>query len=35
MTKTVISLEEMGDGPETVPTVCVTGEKAGFVPHEE
>jgi len=35
MTKTVSSVEEMGDGLETVPTVCVTGEKAGFVLCEE
>jgi hypothetical protein len=31
MTKMVISLEKMGDGLGTVPTVCVTGAKAGFV----
>ena len=35
MAKTVTSVEEMGDGLETVPTVCVTGEKAGFVLCEE
>ena len=32
---TVAPQEEMGNGPETVPTVCVTGEKAEFVQHEE
>jgi len=35
MTQVVINLEKMGDGLETVPTVCVTGEKAGFVLCEE
>jgi hypothetical protein len=35
MVKTVISLENMGDGLETVPTVCVAGEKTGFTPCEE
>ena len=32
---TVALQEEMGDGLETVPAVCVTGEKAGFVLCEE
>jgi hypothetical protein len=32
---TVAPQEEMGDGLETVPTVCVTGEEAGFVLCEE
>jgi hypothetical protein len=31
MAKMVVSLEKMGDSLETVPTVYVTGEKAGFV----
>jgi hypothetical protein len=35
MAKTVISLEEMGDGLETASTVFVTGKKAGFVSCEE
>jgi hypothetical protein len=35
MVKTVICLEEMGGGLEAVPTICVTGEKAGFVPYEK
>jgi hypothetical protein len=35
MVETVISLEEIGDGLEAVPTVCVAGEKAGFTPCEE
>jgi len=32
---TVAPQEEMGDGLEAVPTVCVAGEKVGFVPCEE
>jgi len=32
---TVAPQEKMGDGLETVPTVCVTGEKAGFVLCDE
>jgi hypothetical protein len=35
MAKTAISLEEMGDGLQTVLTVCVTGEKAGFMLYGE
>jgi hypothetical protein len=35
MTKTVISLGEMGDGLERVPMVCVVGESAEFMPREE
>jgi hypothetical protein len=32
---TIAPQEEMGDDLETVPTVCVTGEEAGFVLCEE
>jgi hypothetical protein len=32
---TVAPQEEMGDGLEIAPTICVTGEKAGFVLCEE
>jgi len=35
MAKTVISLEEMGDGLETAPAICITGEEVGFVLREE
>ena len=35
MAEMIISSEEMGDGLEAAPTICVAGEKAGFVPCEE